>query len=220
MFARALLVTLCFQAAALSAAAQNPLGMTFGKTTINVTGLEPGGSAIVFGVSRAPIPGAYMDRVERWQATVEDVRRDGTAAFDVGKEIPAESVWAVVDLRNGRYVTRAGGGAAVVTMRGNPLRRGSADPDRFAFDHGYLLLLYVHPGMGAWTWYAMDGTRTDIDGSSNGTTMVALSDGKSLGAAGKAPKTFALGGLLVAIDYVHLEAAVVRVDEALLGAAR
>ena len=104
-------------------------------------------------------------------------------------------------------------------MRANPLRKGGADVDRFAFDRRYLLLLYVHPGLGAWTWYATDGGRTDLDGS-NGSTLVALTDGKALGAAGNVPKSFAPGGILVAIDYVHLDVIVTRVDDALVGGAR
>ena len=217
---RALLFTLLLLATTLPAGAQNALGMRIGKTTIDVTGLQPGSTAIVFGVSRESIPGAYMDRIERWEAAVDDVRRDGTATFDLGKDVPATSLWAVVDARNGHYATAVQGGAVVVPMRANPLRKSGADAvDRFSFDHRYLLLLYVHPGLGAWTWYAMDGARTDLDGS-NGSTLVALADGKPLGTAGKVTKAFVPGGLLVAIDYVHFEAAVVHVDEALLGGAR
>ncbi len=219
MFNRFLLFTLFLLTAAVPAAAQNALSVKLGKTTVEVTGLEPGSTAIVFGATRQPIADAYMDRIERWEATVDDIRRDGTATFDLGKDIPAASVWAVVDARNGHYVTVARGGAEVAPMRANPLRKGGADVDRFAFDRRYLLLLYVHPGLGAWTWYATDGGRTDLDGS-NGSTLVALTDGKALGAAGNVPKSFAPGGILVAIDYVHLDVIVTRVDDALVGGAR
>lgn len=222
MLNRTSLFTLLLLSAALPVAAQNSLGVQIGKTTITVTGLAPGSTAIIFGASTEPIPDAYMDRVEKWAASVDDVRRDGTATFDLGKDVPAASVWAVVDVRNGHYATSAGnhGPPQTTTPRRNPLRKGSAGTaDRFAFDHRFLLLLYVHPGLGAWTWYAMDGTPADLDGS-NGSTAVSLADGKAVGAAGKVPKEFAPGGLLVAIDYIHLELAVVPVDQALLGGAQ
>lgn len=220
MLHRARIFTVVFIAVALPAAAA-PLSVQVGKTTISVTGLAPGSTAVILGASREPIPNAYMDRVERWSATAEDVRHDGTATFDLGKDVPTASVWAAVDSRTGEYAVTAGATTPrALPLAGNALRKGhSGQADRFAFDHGYLLLLYVHPGLGAWTWYAMDGTPTDLDGG-NGSTVVALADGKAVGAAGKNPTAFVPGGILVAIDYVHLQIAVVRVDEALIGGAR
>src|ERR1043166_3721371 len=100
MLGRASLFTLLLLTIGLPATAQNAPVVRLDKTTINVSGLEPGSTAIILGASKEPISGAYMDRVEKWAVAVDDVRRDGTATFDVGKEIAAASVWAVVDARN------------------------------------------------------------------------------------------------------------------------
>jgi hypothetical protein len=202
-------------------AAPPSLNLQIGKTTISVSGLTPGGTAVIFGASREPIPDAYMDRVERWAASVDDVRHDGTATFDLGKDVPAVSVWAAVEVQTGQYATSAGqSGLRVLPLLSNPLRKGNSGlVDRFAFARSYLLLLYVHPGKGAWTWYATDGTAGDLDGR-NGSAVVSLAAGEAVGAPSSPSSAFVPGGILVAIDYINLDLAVVRVDEALIRGAR
>jgi hypothetical protein len=203
------------------AANDDKLSITLAKRAITVSGLSPGSTAVFFGVGQVAIPRAYMNQVRRWAVTVEDTDHKGTVTFDLQQDVPPASVWAVIDLRNAHYATISGPGIQAREIAlDNPLRKGkSLSADRFAFDHGYLDLLYVHPGLGSWTWSAIGGSTRD-NGGPNNSTIVSLSDGKAVGQSGSKPASFAPGGILVAVDFVRIEIAVVHVDQQLIGGAR
>ena len=219
----ALITTLLLSLAAQRASAVNDDKLTISITNHSITasGLSPGSTAVFFGVAQVAIPHAYMNRVQRWTVTVEDTGHSGSVTFDLQKDIPPASVWAVVDLRNAHYGTVSGPGMRVrETEIGNPLRKGqSSSVDHFIFGHGYLDLLYVHPGLGAWTWSAVGGSTAD-NGGPNNSTIVSLADAKPVGQSGARPAAFLPGGILVAIDFAHIEIAVVHVDQQLIGSAR
>jgi hypothetical protein len=203
------------------AANDGHLSIAVAQHSITVSGLTPGSAALFFGVAQVPIPHAYMNRVQRWAITVDDINHTGTVTLDLPQEVPRASVWAVVDLRNAHYATASSpGGSLRETTLDNPLRKGpSLSAERFAFDHGYLELLYVHPGTGAWTWSAIAGTTADNRGPT-GSTVVSLADGKAIGTPSSKPLSFLPGGILVAVDFTRLEIAVVSVDEQLIRGAR
>jgi hypothetical protein len=215
------LLLLCAARNTFAAANDDKLAITVAQRAITVSGLSPGSTAVFFGIAQVPIPHAYMNRVQRWAVTVEDTGHQGTVTFDLQQDVPLASVWAVVDLRNAHYATVSGPGIRLREIAiDNPLRKGQAlSTDRFAFDHGYLDLLYVHPGLGSWTWSAVGGSTPD-NGGPNNATIVSLAAGKPVGQSGSKPASFLPGGILVAIDFMHLEIAVVHVDQQLIGGAR
>jgi hypothetical protein len=215
----ALLLTLAVVQSS-SAATDETLSITLTKRTITASGLAPGSAAVFFGVAQVPIPHAYMTQVLRWAVTVEDSGRNGSVTLDLQQDVPRVSVWAVVDLRTGHYRTFSGPGVGLrEASLANPLRRNTSQVvDRFAFDHRFLDLLYVHPGLGAWTWSAVGGTSTSEAGP-NGSTVVSLSAAKPLVQGAQAPPSFLAGGILVAIDFTRLEIAVVQPDEKMIGGA-
>ncbi|HSY52637.1 MAG TPA: hypothetical protein VLC46_27805 [Thermoanaerobaculia bacterium] len=210
----------CFSPAA-TAANSSGLTVTLDQHSITVSGLSPGSTAVFFGVARVPMPYAYMNRIQRWAVAVDDAGHSGTATLDLQGGVPPASVWAVVDLRNAHYGLSSGPGLGLrQTVVANPLRNGpSQSVDHFAFDHGYLDLLYVHPGLGAWTWSAIGGT-TSTNGGPRNSTIVSLSDGRPVGQSGAKPAAFLPGGVLIAIDFTRLEIAVIPVDQQLIGGAQ
>jgi hypothetical protein len=199
------------------------LTVTLGAHTVSASGLSPGSSAVFFAVLHEPIPGAYMNRVSRLAKVLVDDDRDGVVTLDLGRPIPAISIWAVVEPQNGHYGITTGGRFAVTTISIAPdaLRKGAGGViDRIAFDHASLDLLYVHPGKGAWTWSAMDGDpATDAD-LQNGITAVSLSKARPVGGGAQGITDLALGGTLVAIDPDRMEIGTVHIDGKLIGGAR
>jgi hypothetical protein len=215
-----MLLVLCAVQSAF-AATDDKLTISVAQHAITVSGLAPGSTAVFFGVAQVPIPHAYMNHIQRWAVTVDDTGHNGTVTFDLQQDIPPASVWAVVDLQNAHYATVSGPGIRLreITID-NPLRKGEAlSVDSFSFDHGYLDLLYVHPGLGSWTWSAVGGS-TANNGGPNNATVVSLAAGKAAGQPGSRPTSFLPGGILVAIDFTRLEIAVVHVDQQLIGGAR
>lgn len=196
------------------------LSVTVAQQTITASGLTPGSTAVFFGVAQVPIPHGYMNRIQQWAVTIADTGNAGTVTLDLHQDVPPISVWAVVDLGTSRYGTVSGSGVGLreITLA-NPLRKGpSQTVDHFAFDHGYLELLYVQPGLGAWTWSAVGGTGATPQESA-GSTEVTLTAGTPAGQSSQTPAAFLPGGILVAVDFTRLEIAVVPIDQQLIGGA-
>jgi hypothetical protein len=164
-----------------------------------------------------------MDRVSHLANVIVDDDRDGVVTFDLGRQIPPNSIWAVVEPQNGHYgiVTGPHLDLAMVPIPADALRKGAGGAiDRIAFNHDSLELLYVHPGQGAWTWSAMDGDPSaDTDGA-NGITIVSLNKAKPVGGGAQGVTDLALGGTLVAIDPSRMQIGIVHIDGKLIGGAR
>jgi hypothetical protein len=208
---------------ALPALADPGLTITLGAHTVSASGLSRGSSAVFFAVLHEPIPGAYMNRISRLARVIVDDDKDGVATLDLGRPIPATSVWAVVEPQNGHYGITTGRrlDIAMLSIPPDTLRKGAGGViDRIAFGHASLDLLYVHPGQGAWTWSATDGDpATDADGH-NGITVVSLNKAQPVGGGAQGITDLALGGTLVAIDPDRMEIGAVHIDGKLIGGAR
>ncbi len=195
--------------------------VTFGPTTVTATGITPGKAALFFATGRQK--NGYDQTLIRYAHTVTDDDHDGAVTFDLGKPVPAMTVWVVVDINNGHYTlaTPVVAIAEEVALPGNAFRRahGGAAVDGFGYDHPTLELLYIHPGHGLWTWSAADGRALDRDGP-NGVTLINAADGKKVGGTTEDATEFALGGMMVAVDWYKMEYSVVHLDGATLGRAQ
>jgi len=189
--------------------------VSFGATSISASGITPGAQAVFFGAGREPH--GYSSGILRISAVVRDTDGDGNVTLDIGRAVPVPTVWAVVDLTDGRYAVSAPPGSAVQTATLPPHLLGSSGlgADRLSLDHPFLELLYVQPGLGAWTWSARDGGSNDRD-DVGGVTTVDLTDGQNLAGSSELPAHFSTGGVLVAIDWFKLQILAVRLDAALL----
>ena len=219
---RTLLIISMFVAAIPQRAfcAQPEIAISFSGHTITATGISPGSTAVFFGVAHVPIPGAYMHRVVRWALTADDVTHNGVATIDIGQDVPRVSVWAAVDLRDARYATASGPNVGIRAVPlTNPLKRSkSSDVDSFAFNHAYMNLLYVHPGLGAWSWTA-EGGKPPNESVYVGTTQVSLATATPVGTPHHTPDKIVPGGVFIAVDSTYLQIAIVPVTEALVGGA-
>lgn len=208
---------------ALAAAPQSqakPAGPTisFGARSVSITGFSPRSRVAFVGV--AFVPTEQATTLRRW-AKVLDTDSDGAVTFDLGIDLPQQSMWAAVDVNGGQYASAGGpvSGATIVDETRGRFRKGSNGVDRFGFNGASLDLLYVHPGHGVWVWRDRDGSRTDTDGPS-GLTMVDITAGLPLGGNYDKPKEFVPGGILVAIDWLRMRILTTRLTGAMLGGAQ
>lgn len=211
------LFCIAFAVCAVAAASQAGPTLTFGAGSVTAVGITPGKSAVFF-ASGLMADGAQQ-RIVRWAQIVSDDDRDGRVTLTLPGKVPNVTAWVVVDLTNGQFVAGSPGGFSprVTQLPSGAFRRsnGSSAVDLFGFDHPVLDLLYVHPGLGAWTWNAVDGRALDHD-KANGVTLVSVADAKPLGDTRGKPTEFALGGVLIAVDWYHMEVVTVRLDAAVL----
>jgi hypothetical protein len=207
----------------LSLLAQGQSGVTisFGANSVTASGITPGKSAVFF--ASGLVPDDEQQRVIHYQQIVADDDRDGRVTVTLSEPVPAVTVWAVVDLTDARYAFGSPNGSygrIVSPIPHGAFRRSaqSSAVDLFGLAHPVLDILYVHPGVGAWTWIAVDGRGLD-PGPADGITRVAVGDARAVGDAhDKPPNEFVPGGLLVAIDWYHMSVVAARLDSALLGA--
>src|SRR5258706_7232233 len=119
-------------------AAQPPdIVVTFGPTTVTATGITPGKAALFFATGRQK--NGYDQTLIRYAHTVTDDDHDGAVTFELGKPVPAMTVWVVVDITNGHY-TLAMPVVAIaeeVPIPGNAFHRahGRAVVDGICLDH-------------------------------------------------------------------------------------
>src|SRR5438132_2660632 len=110
----------------------------FGQKSLAISGLTPGGRAIVFGVGLQP-SGAYS-RTFRWSGVVDDTDHDGSVTVDIGRDIPGPTIWCVADATTAAFVVVTPGGRAVpfVSLRPDAFHRRGQSVTQFAFDHSFL----------------------------------------------------------------------------------
>ena len=175
-----------------------------------VSGLEPAAEVVVYGISRRAGEGGIRQRVEH-EALLVDDDDDGQVTFEMDAPVDYHSIWVVVDRFSGEYV--------VDVPPGSPRRevefpgRGPEEGSRGQLNRlrhegfGFVHLLLVRPGEGAWTVTAADGGPYDSDGSfADGVLLeidqaraVAGEDGVEEGTAAP-PERFAPGDVVVVID--------------------
>jgi hypothetical protein len=193
----ALIAALC-AAAAAQAAPASPLAVRFEDRRVVATGVEPGGSAVLFGVSR--VWEDLSTRLVETREIVADDDGDGSVALET--RIVPGSIWVAVDLANGVWQT--------ATPPGGELRDGSGFAPaieversngrrRLSFAGRALDLLVLRPGFGAWFAISRDGADEET-GEPDGKVKIESAAFLALGESGEAPASFEAGDLLVGID--------------------
>jgi hypothetical protein len=185
---------------------QPELKLAFETNAVVATGVPPGGQVVWFAVAREIAErSATLVRRERIAA---DDDKDGAVRFELGRPVPLQSIWVAVDL--------ASGAAAVATPEGYPLRRielpgrgtghGGGKPDWVEDDRGFVEILLVRPGQGAWGATVGDGGEADEDGAYDGRLMAPLDRMRGVGeAAPPPPEHFSPRDVVVVIDPNRME---------------
>lgn len=146
-----------------------------------------------------------MRVLEQW---VVDSDQDGVVVITFPLNISPVSVWAIADIKSGKYIVAASRGTpSVREIPGAAIR----SPQSFALDADYLEFLYVSRD-GAWRETVVDGGTRDIDGAPNGSAAVRVSAFRAIeGFTGAAPAHYRPGDLSFAIDPLSLQVFVVGV---------
>lgn len=187
------------------------LALTLETDAAVVTGLAPGGEALLFTIAREPL--GYLSRVSRRDEVVT-ADETGVAIFvpvgSQGEAVPVEpkSVWVAVDLATGTIATAVGEGFEA-PRRGLPdgaLRRGPSQRlDRLVDRMETAQVVVVRPGLpearGIWGLTLMDGSLYDQDGTDDGGLEMAFDRLIPLaGSAAPPPEEAITGDVLVVVD--------------------
>ncbi len=197
-----------------AATAQNPppaLVLGFEGRAATVSGATPGGEVIFWSV--------FRERVARVSSRVGKLANRatsdaaGAARFDLGRDLPALSVWAAVDLSSGRLALASPGGFQWTTIDATR-RRVDMALGRLAVDRHALAVLVVRPGAGSWQLDVFDGGPLDEDGAYDGSLRASLAAFLPDAKSGQAPPHFEKGDVIVAVDPDDLAAFAATVGDA------
>ncbi|HVG22580.1 MAG TPA: hypothetical protein VND45_00365 [Thermoanaerobaculia bacterium] len=164
---------IAFSFIALSAtglfAAEQRLSLSFDGRAAVVDGVTPGGQLVVYskGVSESSLHHAATMGI---RFVVRDATGSGRVRIDAGRELPPDSVWALIDVSSGRHEVISRG--ALARRSGLPpgvLRSlGVAQANRLTLDLPIAEVLVVRPGEGAWHGVIADGGESDDDARPDG----------------------------------------------------
>ncbi|HEX2162491.1 MAG TPA: hypothetical protein VHM02_00940 [Thermoanaerobaculia bacterium] len=205
-----LAAALLFAVLALPALAAPP-AVRFEERAAVVEGLEPDGEVVVVAVARgvAGFLPYHLTIAERRTADAA-----GTARVELEQELPAASVWAVVDLAEGEVVLAAppGGEVREIAFPGGGV---PASLRRLEDRRESLMVLWLRPEpaegevsvepVGAWAGRAFDGSARDGDERQDRRLSVRLDLLEPLGDSPPPPEEVAPGDVLVGIDTETLE---------------
>jgi hypothetical protein len=177
------------------------------------SGITPRGRVVWLGVAREVAEHAAT--IVRREEIGRDDDGDGVVRFELGRAVPFQSIWVAVDLESGAW--------SAATPEGFPLReldlpgrgavRGQGRPDWIETTRGYVHLLVVRPGQGAWGLRVGDGGIDDEDGEGNGVLVASLARLRGVSASLAAPERFSPRDLWIVLDPTRMEIAVGQIAE-------
>lgn len=212
MFRRVVLGSLlCCLPTALAAA--TPLLIFDGDVAV-VEGVTPGGSVVLYGLTREWTGAATRVR-EVFEQVVDD-DGDGIASHTLDHPVPAVSLWTAVDLATGELEVAGPEGFASreLTFPPGAIQNGpSRRLDRLELTGRSQHIVLVRPGAaegaGAWLLRLGDGGDQDEDGANDGRMSFLLSQMTPLAAGPAPPDELADGDVLAILDPETLDFTVV-----------
>lgn len=197
------LICLLLLAAPLPASPATPPELSFEAGAVLARGVTPKGRIVWFSVAReiSRQSATIVPRIE--QKADED--GDGVVRLELDQELPLRSIWFAVDLETGE--------SAVAAPEGFPLLEGGlagkaipAALNRLDLQSGFVYLVLVRPGVGAWRLRAGDGGASDEDGQPDGTLRAALASLEGIDpSTPPPPERFSPSDLLLVIDPNRME---------------
>lgn len=200
-----LLVSLWSVAAWSAPPSHTPPAIGFNGSGVAITGLAPGGPAIVFSVDRGH-RGA-MEGYTRHDYRLSAADAAGNARV-ILPSVPQISLWCVVDLTTGAYATAAPAGYAMrrLPFPANALRGASnAQLNRLRLKDEFLEVLWVRPGVGAWRASVGDGGLSDEDHAVDGHLSIVPKQMEPIGAAPPPPGHYLPNDTFILINPITME---------------
>lgn len=184
----------------LAAHAQTAPTLTLGLTSVTASGLTPSGSALWFGATRVG-NGAFNQSSLVQKEVSADVT--GWTELPLDGELPARSLWAVVDATSGAFAVAVPEGFDRLEepfVASEVGRSSDGVADRLVAAHPWLFLLVVRPGVGAWSGTVADGRESDADGVKDGVVVAPLAALSPLAGSSPSPAALLAGDVVVWID--------------------
>jgi hypothetical protein len=165
------------------------IGAELTFSAITVSGITPRARVAFFGITHTPE--GYETRYDRIATIVDDHDGDGAVTYSMEPQVPLRSVWSVIDLQSGDYVTSAPvkSPAKHRPLPEEALAGNGGQLQRIVRHAEFANVLVARPGVGAWVLSAGDGGEGDEDGVFDGRITNSLTQLKPVASSGPPPHT-------------------------------
>ena len=185
-----------------------------GNEAVGLCCLESGTDALFFGLVWQERPWVARTTVVR---EIETTPSNGkTAWYEPEVGAPLASYWIGVDLSTGDFTwtSRTGVGLEEREIPSENLMR---DSDRsingFDVEAGFLEVVVVRPGKGAWAFTAGDGSTFDGDGQMDDWVRTLTGDLRPIDDGPEPPKALVKGDVILALDTWRGILSITTIDE-------
>ncbi len=190
----------------LPGVAMAQLTMSFGSSSVTVSGMTKGGSATLVSLSRDAQNG--VARVTQLSAVLSDADGDGSETYQLSGPQVKRSLWVAIDISTGDAIVVSPGlaGSAAKFDPSQAIQQGSGGLFNLLVDRRTVLeLTVVRPKAGAWHIQAWDGGKNDADLEADGTIQIDAQAMTPMVPGGARLKAFQVGDVLVGLDRSILE---------------
>lgn len=193
----------------IPAEAADNASLTIGFATgvLTVEGVSPGDKVVVFATSveRMHTQPALYSPVHRTEVLADD-DRNGSVRINLPPDSVA-GIWAVVDLKTGRYaISPTPGYAPERISLSEWLKNDNAGQLRkLQWYLSEMDVLLVRPGDGAWQLYAAKDSGRDENRGVRGPLRVDVASMTPVGFSGTAPHNFKPGDVLIVFHPTRLQ---------------
>jgi len=203
-------VIACLVLLAGATASRADLKLELNDRGLRVEGADPGAEIALLSVWQE----VEKDGPHSHQTVVEDEVTDddgdGVVDFEVDREVPTASIWAVVDSKTGESAVIAPSGFSLRSIVPAKEIAFSKQLGRLIVMRTELEVLLVRPGVGRWRGHQRDGVHGDRDERTDSGLTLDL-DALRPEKGDHGPK-IAEGDTLIAIDPIRMEVLRLRVE--------
>ena len=140
-------------------------------------------------------------------AKVESADAGGTARLALDADLPLKSVWVAVDLATGAFAVATPeefGDRNIPFTSASLVRSTDGKLDRLFAEQQQARVLFLRPGLGAWSQELTDASPLDADGAADNALLATLSRGKTLTGPADVPPLVAERDVIVLLDPFRL----------------
>ena len=175
--------------------------VAFEPSALVAKGVTPGGSVVWFEIAR--VRPRWTTQVVRRDVIIADDDADGVVRLELKDPVPARSIWTAVDLATGAFTVATPDTMPrrEVALPGNSYRRNPKGAvEALQGSRGFLEILLVRPGRGAWALSVGDGGASDADRKEDGSIEADLAAMRPIEATEAAPAQLENGDVIVVVD--------------------
>lgn len=208
LLVRRLAIAVCFSSCFTALSATAAIVVDVQERAISVAGLMPGSRVALLGYTREFAGGPQQPMREAPRADfLDDADRDGIVRLDFESGVPAQGMWAAVDLTTGDHLAFTTPGFDATRLSFTDLARNDSAGQlrKIEWPLGQMDVFVVRPGEGVWSVFASAGSELDDNRGGHGPLRLDLGTMEGVQTSKTPPSAFRPGDVIVVFDRYEMQ---------------